>query len=185
MGGILVGKCCVMCALLFQDKGVIGNKKSTRDASDGSKDFSLLVYNSLLKNEILGTGIEDFKEAAAQSNAQSGGGGGGMGVEMGAPVPGVAGGGTGLDAVRRTAGVTPSSPVGAVASGGAGGIGGNVVAALMSSPSNNENRNLFSFKTRRTNVINELTSPYSLTPVSAKSQKLLRSPRKASRKPIG
>ena len=44
------------------------------------------------------------------------------------------------------------------------------------------NRNLYTFKTRRTNVINELTSPYSLTPVSAKSQKLLRSPRKASRK---
>ena len=83
-GGYLVDKCCEMCALLFQDKGVIGNKKSTRDASDGSKDFSLLVYNSLLKNEILGTGIEDFKEAAAQSNTQSGGGGGGMGVEMGA-----------------------------------------------------------------------------------------------------
>ena len=56
----------------FQDKGVVGNKKSTRDASDGSKDFSLLVYNSLLKNEILGTGIEDFKEAAAHSNAQNG-----------------------------------------------------------------------------------------------------------------
>ena len=56
----------------FQDKGVVGNKKSTRDASDGSKDFSLLVYNSLLKNEILGTGIEDFKEAAAHANAQNG-----------------------------------------------------------------------------------------------------------------
>jgi cell division cycle 20-like protein 1, cofactor of APC complex len=31
-------------------------------------------------------------------------------------------------------------------------------------------------------VVNEPGSPYSLTPVSAKSQKLLRSPRKASRK---
>merc|ERR1719259_559605 len=101
---------------------------------------------------------------------------------MGAPVPGVAGGGTGLDAVRRTVGVTPSSPVGAVASGGAGGLGGNGVAALMSSPSNNENRNLFSFRPKRRSVINEPSSPYSLTPVSSHSQKLLRSPRKASRK---
>ena len=32
------------------------------------------------------------------------------------------------------------------------------------------------------NIINEPTSPYSLTPISAKSVKLLRSPRKASRK---
>ena len=45
-----------------------------------------------------------------------------------------------------------------------------------------ENRNLFSYRARRLNIINEATSPYSLTPVSSKSQKLLRSPRKASRK---
>jgi cell division cycle 20-like protein 1 (cofactor of APC complex) len=34
----------------------------------------------------------------------------------------------------------------------------------------------------RLNVVNEATSPYSLSPISAKSQKLLRSPRKATRK---
>ena len=45
-----------------------------------------------------------------------------------------------------------------------------------------ENRNLFSYRPRRQNLINEPSSPYSLTPVSSKSQKLLRSPRKASRK---
>ena len=45
-----------------------------------------------------------------------------------------------------------------------------------------ENRNLFSYRAKRLNIINEATSPYSLTPVSSKSQKLLRSPRKASRK---
>jgi len=45
-----------------------------------------------------------------------------------------------------------------------------------------ENRNLFSFRPRRSNIINEPSSPYSLTPVSSKSVKLLRSPRKASRK---
>ena len=54
---------------MFQDKGIVGNKKATRDASDGSKDYSLLVYSSLLKNEILGTSIEDFKEAAAYANS--------------------------------------------------------------------------------------------------------------------
>ena len=56
---------------LFQDKGIVGNKKATRDASDGSKDYSLLVYSSLLKNEILGTSIEDFKEAASYANSPS------------------------------------------------------------------------------------------------------------------
>ena len=55
----------------FQDKGIVGNKKATRDASDGSKDYSLLVYSSLLKNEILGTSIEDFKEAASYANSPS------------------------------------------------------------------------------------------------------------------
>ncbi len=35
---------------------------------------------------------------------------------------------------------------------------------------------------RRLNIVNEATSPYSLTPISSKSQKLLRSPRKATRK---
>ena len=49
-------------------------------------------------------------------------------------------------------------------------------------PTAAEQRNLFTFKSRRMNIINEPTSPYSLTPISAKSVKLLRSPRKASRK---
>ena len=59
----------IQTILPFQDKGIVGNKKATRDASDGSKDYSLLVYSSLLKNEILGTSIEDFKEAAAYANS--------------------------------------------------------------------------------------------------------------------
>ena len=49
-------------------------------------------------------------------------------------------------------------------------------------PTAAEQRNLFTYKARRMNIINEPTSPYSLTPISAKSVKLLRSPRKASRK---
>lgn len=50
------------------------------------------------------------------------------------------------------------------------------------SPTAVEQRNLFTYKARKMNIINEATSPYSLTPISAKSVKLLRSPRKASRK---
>ena len=46
-----------------------GGKKTSRDASEGSKDYSVLVYSSLLRNEILGTGIEDCKEAAALAAA--------------------------------------------------------------------------------------------------------------------
>ena len=33
---------------------------------EGSKDYSLLVHSSLLQNEILGTQIEDFKEASEE-----------------------------------------------------------------------------------------------------------------------
>ena len=35
---------------------------TTRDANEGTKDHSLLVYSYLLRNEILGAQIEDFKE---------------------------------------------------------------------------------------------------------------------------
>ena len=48
-----------------------GLRKSTRDASEGSKDYSLLVYSSLLQNEVLGAGIEDFKEASEERRALS------------------------------------------------------------------------------------------------------------------
>jgi cell division cycle 20-like protein 1 (cofactor of APC complex) len=41
---------------------------------------------------------------------------------------------------------------------------------------------LFQFKPKFNNIVNEPSSPYSLTPISSKSQKLLKSPRKASRK---
>jgi len=103
---------------MIQDKNQSA-KKTGREATEGSKDYSLSIYSSLLKNEILGAQIEDFKES---SDAR------GM----------------------------PLQP--------------------------SENRNLFSYRPKRQNIVNEVTSPYSLTPVSSKSQKLLRSPRKASRK---
>jgi len=160
---------------MITDKGIVGNKKATRDASDGSKDYSLLVYSSLLKNEILGTSIEDFKEAAAYANS---------------PVIGSSNGNTGTDsnniqgnavvttggnnAERRGANGTTLPPGTFNSPGG--------VTNVPCGTSNSENRNLFSYRARRLNIINEATSPYSLTPVSSKSQKLLRSPRKASRK---
>ncbi|TRY75032.1 hypothetical protein TCAL_06997 [Tigriopus californicus] len=104
---------------LVQDRGLNSLRKTNRDASEGSKDHSLLVYSSLLQNEILGASIEDFKDVSDERRALS-------------PVP--------------------------------------------------VSRNLFSYRSKRSAVINEVTSPYSLTPISSKSQKLLRSPRKASRK---
>ena len=103
----------------FQDKNQV-SKKTGREASEGSKDDSLSIYSSLLKNEILGSQIEDFKETSDS---------------RGLPLQ-------------------PSS----------------------------ESRNLFSYRPKRHSIVNEPQSPYSLTPVSSKSQKLLRSPRKASRK---
>jgi len=104
---------------MIQDKNQVA-KKSGREASEGSKDYSLSIYSSLLKNEILGAQIEDFKETSDS---------------RGMPLQ-------------------PSA----------------------------ESRNLFSYRPKRHSIVNEPTSPYSLTPVSSKSQKLLRSPRKASRK---
>ena len=109
---------CFYSQVLFQDKNQSA-KKTGREATEGSKDYSLSIYSSLLKNEILGAQIEDFKESSDSR---------GM----------------------------PLQP--------------------------SENRNLFSYRPKRQNIVNEITSPYSLTPVSSKSQKLLRSPRKASRK---
>ena len=126
----------------FQEKSLQSAKKSsngtaTRDANEGTKDHSLLVYSSLLRNEILGAQIEDFKEL---SNAQDD---------------------------RMKHGHVSGQPS---------------TSNAPFSPTPAEQRNLFTFKARKLNVINEITSPYSLTPISAKSVKLLRSPRKASRK---
>lgn len=109
---------------MIQDKNQT-TKKTGREAGEGAKDYSLSIYSSLLKNEILGSQIEDFKEASDERRAMS----------------------------PLTPGSTEAS-----------------------------SRNLFSYRPKRQNVINEPSSPYSLSPVSSKSQKLLRSPRKASRK---
>jgi len=104
---------------MIQDKSQSA-KKTGRDGTEANKDYSLSIYSSLLKNEILGSQIEDFKESSSDSRG------------------------------------LPLQP--------------------------SENKNLFSFRPKRRSVINEPSSPYSLTPVSSHSQKLLRSPRKASRK---
>ena len=135
-------------SIFFQEKSLQSAKKgnsgtsTTRDANEGTKDHSLLVYSSLLRNEILGAQIEDFKEL---SNIQD----------------------------YSTAVVKPSN----VVNGGQPNPN-----SIPFAPTAVEQRNLFTYKARRLNIINEPTSPYSLTPISAKSVKLLRSPRKASRK---
>ncbi|GAB6026085.1 Fizzy- protein [Chamberlinius hualienensis] len=99
------------------DKALTPLKKAKEANSEGTgKDG--LAYTCLLKNELLGTNIEDLKEQSDD---------------------------------RRIL-----SPV--------------------------EGKNLFHFRVQRSPVLNDPTSPYSLSPVSGKSQKLLRSPRKASRK---
>ena len=120
-----------------------GNSSSstTRDANEGTKDHSLLVYSSLLRNEILGAQIEDFKELSNMQEDQR---------------------------VKNS----PGSSVNA----------GQSSTVVPYSPTSAASRNLFTFKAKRLNIINEPSSPYSLTPISAKSVKLLRSPRKASRK---
>ena len=128
---------------LLQEKSLQSAKKgtnsTTRDANEGTKDHSLLVYSGLLRNEILGAQIEDFKEL---TNMQD-------------------------DRVKNSGnpGQSPTSS------------GQN-----FSSPTTSERRNVFAFKARRQNIVNEHSSPYSLTPISSSSVKLLRSPRKASRK---
>lgn len=94
------------------------NKKAKDTSSDCSKDG--IAYNCLLKNELLGTGIEDVKEQAEERKAFT--------------------------------------------------------------PCEGRNSNLFNYRVLDYSVINEASSPYSLSPVSSKSQKLLRSPRKAARK---
>jgi cell division cycle 20-like protein 1 (cofactor of APC complex) len=55
---------------MIQDKGSPG-KKSGREAGEGAKDYSLSIYSSLLKNEILGSSIEDFKEASEERRAMA------------------------------------------------------------------------------------------------------------------
>ena len=91
---------------MLQDKNHSA-KKTGLDASECSKDYSLSIYSTLLKNEILGAQFEDYKESPSSSDSR---------------LP-----------LQQSA----------------------------------ENRNL----PRHTNIINEPSSPYSLTPVSSKSVK--------------
>ncbi len=138
----------IFALLPLQERGLSGLRKSARDASEGSKDYSLLVYSSLLQNEVLGAGIEDFKEATEERRALS-------------PVP-----------VARNL-FSVSSAIFRIRLYPSRSAYNLVTTEILL---------LFQYRTKRSNVINEPSSPYSLTPISSKSQKLLRSPRKASRK---
>ena len=95
---------------------VIPTKKTKEPSSDNSKDT--VAYQCLLRNELLGAGIEDVKEQVEERK---------------------------------------------------------IFAPLVS-------KNLFSYKVRDSDSLNDPSSPYSLSPVSCESQKLLRSPRKTARK---
>ncbi|XP_050069704.1 fizzy-related protein homolog [Anopheles maculipalpis] len=113
------------------------SSKKQRDCGENARDS--LAYSCLLKNELLGTGIDDVKLAADDKNGSGGGGGGGN-------------------------------------SGGSGGSGGG--GGLYA---NSNRTRLFKYQSPTKQDYNE-QCPYSLSPVSIKSQKLLRSPRKATRK---
>lgn len=96
---------------------MIPTKKTKEPSSDNSKDT--VAYQCLLRNELLGAGIEDVKHEQVEER--------------------------------------------------------KIFAPLVS-------RNLFSYKVRDSDSLNDPSSPYSLSPVSCESQKLLRSPRKTARK---
>jgi len=102
------------------DKAVTPTKKAREANSDAGNNSGKdgLAYACLLKNEVLGAGIEDVKEQMEERKVLS-------------PMDG---------------------------------------------------RNLFHYRVQRSINLSDSASPYSLSPVSGKSQKLLRSPRKASRK---
>ncbi|KAM9480444.1 fizzy-related protein homolog isoform 4-T7 [Salvelinus alpinus] len=102
------------------EKSPSPNRKTKDVTSDGSKDG--LAYSALLKNELLGAGIDKVQDPQTED--------------------------------RR---LQPSTP---------------------------EKRSLFSYSlsARSTTDEDNGISPYSLSPVSSKSQKLLRSPRKQTRK---
>ncbi|CAM1321617.1 FZR1 (predicted) [Pycnogonum litorale] len=100
-----------------QKKSLTPTKKARETTPESSKDG--IAYSCLLKNELLGTGIEDLKEQS-------------------------------LD--RQT------------------------LSSL-------ECKNMYRFRTRVNGTADSFSSsPYSLSPISNKSQRLLRSPRKTSRK---
>lgn len=92
-----------------------GQTRKAKEATDSQKD---ITYNCLLKNELLGAGIEDLKDQQPDD--------------------------------RR-----------------------------ILSPSSKDTKNMFTYRVARNSME---SSPYSLSPVGNKSQKLLRSPRKTVRK---
>jgi len=145
-----------------------GSPTTARKAREASSDADRngLTYNLLLKNELFGAGIEDLKDAHVAAGT-SFGIGGGNGVSTSPTGPNNAGnntqntnnGNTGDPAPPTTSGMDRRAPLAPM-----------------------EPRNLFSFRVSRRSIESNDSSPYSLSPVGLKSQKLLSSPRKATRK---
>lgn len=122
------------------ERAMYGSVNGVIDTSEGSKEYPVVAYSSLLRNEILGTEIEDCKGALARWNANMEA----SNTEDERP--------TQNSQYGQHRGTPTSSP------------------------------NLFTYKTKAVNFVNEPSSSFSLTPISSKSQKLLRLPRKATRK---
>ncbi|XP_071546432.1 fizzy-related protein homolog isoform X3 [Panulirus ornatus] len=101
---------------LIQENNKANNE--VRKGREGGEGKDGVAYTTLLRNELLGTNIEDLRDTPDERRALS--------------------------------------PV--------------------------QNPNLYHFSPRKNHQREDALSPYSLSPVSAKSQKLLRSPRKAARK---
>uniref|UniRef100_A0A2M3ZH12 Fizzy-related protein homolog n=1 Tax=Anopheles braziliensis TaxID=58242 RepID=A0A2M3ZH12_9DIPT len=139
--------------------------KKQRDCGENGRDS--LAYSCLLKNELLGTGIDDVKLVADEKIGGGNGGNGGSGS-------GGSGGGGGGGGVVGCCG----GGGGCCGGGGGGGGGGAGGGGLLS---NSNRHGLFKYQSPTKQDFNE-QCPYSLSPVSIKSQKLLRSPRKATRK---
>ena len=144
--------------------------RKAREASTDA-DRNGLTYNLLLRNELFGAGIEDLKEAAHPptnnvnyvNNASAGNGGANVSPQNGDgnnPANGNNGGNNNPTIINgavdrsRNPLQTMESPV----------------------------KNLFTYRVSRRSIDSNDSSPYSLSPVGLKSQKLLSSPRKATRK---
>lgn len=131
--------------------------RKAREASSDA-DRNGLTYNLLLRNELFGAGIEDLKEAQSPGVATTyigGGGGGNNNANTGNNSP------PNNDAAAAAAANQTNPPTVDRS---------RAPLQMMESPS----KNLFTYRVSRRSIDSNDSSPYSLSPVGLKSQKLLR-----------
>ena len=131
--------------------------RKAREASSDA-DRNGLTYNLLLRNELFGAGIEDLKDAQSPGVATtyiggSGGGGNNNNANTGSNSP------PNNEAANN---VNQTNPPAADRTRGP--------LQMMESPA----KNLFTYRVSRRSIESNDSSPYSLSPVGLKSQKLLR-----------